>query len=162
MPLLGSLGNAAEIAYGPPSDFTPDEFDFVDLTGVEPLDGGVPRVLYTSTQQITGVKSNLGVEVVAIEKLTTSGLVLDPNYSNIAYAISDTVPADVTTLNYTNVPGTIKPNQYVTLRLTLEPSAPIDNPASFDDTGVFFNDYNPRFSQSDIAVSSNESGYNLT
>ena len=163
MPLLGSLGNAAEIAYGPPSDFTPDPFDFVDLTGIEPIDENEdPTVLYTQTVQITGIKSNLGVEVTAVERQTSTGFVLNSNYSNITYAITDDVPTDVTTLNYTNELGTIIPDQYLTLRLVLEPVTLPNNAASFDRDEFFFNDYNPRFSSLVIPESATEAGYNLT
>ena len=162
MPIVGSLGNAAEVAYGPPSDFNPNAFDFIDLVNVEPLDGGVPRVVYSNTYQILGIKSGLGVFITCTEKVTSTEEILEQPYLNAEYAITNSVPADVTTLSYTNDPFTVLPDQYITLRLTLEPTIPADNPSSFDKTTIFFNDYNPRFSSVDIPVSANERGYNLT
>ena len=162
MPLLGSLGNAAEIAYGPPSDFSPDVFDFIDISGVEPLDQGSPRVLYTGTKQITGVKSGLGVTISTVESLTSTGFVLDSDYANIGYSITNGIPGDVTALTYTNVPGTILPDQYITVRLTLEPSVPVVEPASFDASDIRFSDFNPRYSQTIVPDSANETGFNLT
>ena len=166
MPLLGSLGNAAEVAYGPPSDYYSNPISFDSQIGLEPLDQGVPRVVYSNPVQITGVntKGGLGVNIIAIEKVTTPEFILDPNYDNIAYAISEVNPndIDVTTLTYTNEPGTIKRDEYLILRLTLEPSIPPINPASFDKTNIVFNDYNPRFSETLIPDSANEQGFNLT
>ena len=165
MPLLGSLGNAAEIAYGPPSDYVIDPISFNTQTNLEPLDQGAPRVVYSNIVQITGninVKSALGVNVFATEKVTTPEFILDPNYGNIAYAISGGFPSDVTALTYTSQPGTIKRDQFIVLRLTLEPSIPPTDSASFDKTDIFFNDYNPRFSQTLIPESASETGFNLT
>ena len=110
MPLLGSLGNAAEAAYGPPSDYFSNPVTFVTQTDLEPLDQGAPRVVYSNPVQITGVntKGGLGVNVFAIEKVTTPEFILDPDYGNITYAISEVNPPDVTTLTYTNEIGTIK------------------------------------------------------
>lgn len=162
MPLVGSLGNAAEIAYGPPSDFTPDVFTFTSLFDIEPVDGqGNPTVLYTQSKQIRGVKSALGVKISAVESVISTGLILDEDYSNIGYVITDEIPADVTAETYTNAPGTILPNQYITLRIILEPSSPANNAASFDRDTIFFNDYNPRFSSLVVPESANEAGYNL-
>lgn len=166
MPLLGSLGNAAEIAYGPPSDYLSNPVTFVNQFEIDPIRDGQfnPTVVYSNVVQITGVntKGGLGLSVFAVEKVTTPEFILDSNYVNIAYAISAVNPSDVTTLNYTSQLGTIRRDEYLVLRLTLEPTDPPTNPASFDKTDIFFNDYNPRFSQTIIPESANETGFNLT
>ena len=168
MPLVGSLGNAAEVAYGPPSDFNPTSFDFKDIPNqeipvLEPIDqNGNPTVLYTETKQITGVKSGLFVEINTEERVSSTGFVLDPNYPNIGYAITKEFPTDVTALTYTNVPDTILPEEYITLKLILEPSVPANDPSSFDKQNIFFNDYNPRFSSTILPESANVQGFNLT
>jgi len=171
MPLLGSLGNAAEVAYGPPSDYFSDPVTFINQFEIDPIRDGQfnPTVVYSNVVQITGVntKGGLGVDVFAVEKVTTPEFILDPNYVNIAYAISPVPvdpldPLDLATLNFTNQPGTIKRDEYLVLRLILEPTDPPTNPASFDKTDLFFNDYNPRFSQTIIPDSANETGFNLT